>query len=239
MFFKPILLLSTSCASTDTCRKSVARIPNRHDANPHWFLSLRGLIPLLACNWDVLSTGPFSPLLLKPQVIHDTSGCPDDVHLVKLEALLVSSTSHGSKSFSERRAGNDQHDAEDPERMLHGFYGPYGTQTHETDLDACRQALEKLKRLFYIPFSPYSELLDERAGVHIWPGIVSQRYLDLLYDRVPEALVLLAYYCVLLKRADSHWHYRGVGVAMLEAVEEELSGEWLEWIQWAKDQPVA
>ena len=61
--------------------------------------------------------------------------------------------------------------------------------------------------------------------------------MKLVYERRPEALVVLAMYCVLLKQADWVWFLRGVGVKMLVAIEEELDTDWKPWIQWALEQP--
>lgn len=102
----------------------------------------------------------------------------------------------------------------------------------------CKQAFEELRRVFSLPYSVCRTWLDIKASCYIWPGVISQTFIELVYDRTPEALVVLAHYCVLLKMIDSCWYLKGIGKTMLEAIEEELDEEWLPWIQWPKEQPL-
>ncbi|KAH9207170.1 hypothetical protein DL95DRAFT_483984 [Leptodontidium sp. 2 PMI_412] len=103
-------------------------------------------------------------------------------------------------------------------------------------LDECIKTFDELRRVLCLPFAPY-QTFTIMSAVYFWPGMVSQEYMKLVYERRPEALVVLAHYCVLLKQADWVWFLKGVGVKLLNAIEEELDTEWKPWIQWALDQP--
>jgi hypothetical protein len=72
----------------------------------------------------------------------------------------------------------------------------------------------------------------------MWPGSVSQDFVELIYERDPRALVLLAHHFVLLKRNDYVWYLRGLGTGLLENIWEALGEEWRPWIQWPIEQPV-
>jgi len=167
-------------------------------------------MPLVAENWEVLKEGPFGPLLVTQHITKENCDNPDDYELEKLEALFEPS-------------------ANTPV-----------TTTSPSELEVCAQALAILRRVFRLPYAPNKTWLDVRGAVFIWPGAVSQEFVDLLFERRPEALVLLAYFCVLLKRINSYWYFEGLGVGLLERVGEGLDswGEgWREWIAWAEREP--
>lgn len=47
-------------------------------------------------------------------------------------------------------------------------------------------------------------------------GSVNQDFVELIYEKDPRVLVLLAHYCVLLKKNDHVWYLRGLGLRLLE-----------------------
>lgn len=112
------------------------------------------------------------------------------------------------------------------------------SKKHETDIKSCREALDELRREWALTCSPCRTLSAQNV-VYIWPGAVSQQYLRQLYDRRPEALIVLAHYCVLLKRVDSTWYWKGIGVGLIDAINDGLSPVWRPWIRWAIDQPLS
>jgi hypothetical protein len=108
----------------------------------------------------------------------------------------------------------------------------------ERELGECRQALEQLRRIWALLLSPCGFFAVQNV-IYIWPGVVSQGYIQLLHNRRPEALVVLAHFCVLLKRVHSTWYWKGIGLGLMGAICDELSPVWTPWIQWAVDQPVS
>lgn len=106
----------------------------------------------------------------------------------------------------------------------------------ETELAACRVALEELRRVSALPYAPCNTL-PSTSSVFLWTGTVTDEFLQLLYKRKPEALVVLAYYCVLLKRVNSIWYFKGVGETLLDAINNKLDKKWKPWIAWAVQQP--
>jgi hypothetical protein len=171
----------------------------RNDPNPHWFLALRALTPLMAANLEVLLTGPFAPLLQGRRVIRDTSNNPTDHELAKIVPILDSAPPHIALP--------------------------------------CKHALQELRREFSIPYCVARSWLSIKSACFIWAGVVNQPFLELVYDRCPQALIVMAHYCVMLKMVHTCWYLKGLGVTMLAEIEEELDNEWLPWIQWAKEQP--
>jgi hypothetical protein len=122
--------------------------------------------------------------------------------------------------------------------QLYNMLGESVPSSHvdEEALATCRVALDELRRVAATPYTARSPL-DAMAVVYIWPGTVQEDYIMLLHQRRPEALVILAHYCVLLKKIDSCWYTGGIGRNLLAACEMTLGTEWAPWIQWAVDQP--
>ena len=107
------------------------------------------------------------------------------------------------------------------------------------DLVACKEALEELRRLCACLHKPVTAVRTQvMIAIHVWPGTVSQRFVELMDERRPEALVLLAHYCVLLKKVNSSWWLQGVGERLLMAIDRELGSEWRPWIEWALEHPM-
>ncbi|KAN0121797.1 hypothetical protein V8E51_000123 [Hyaloscypha variabilis] len=114
-----------------------------------------------------------------------------------------------------------------------------GDSTSEEDMEVfevCTAALDELRRLFRCPHEPMRTRV--MIAIHVWPGTVSQRFVELMQERRPEALVVLAHFCVLLKKVDSCWWLAGVGKRMLAAIDDALDLEWKPWIKWPLDHPL-
>ncbi|KAE8448572.1 hypothetical protein EG329_008997 [Mollisiaceae sp. DMI_Dod_QoI] len=186
------------------------RIPSRDDDHPHWFQTIRGLMTLLSSHWHELARGPFAPLLAyDPRPVYDNS---NDKQLAKLEQLFPTPSmlpSHPNSS----------------------------TPSEEESFENCRGALKELRRVSALSRS--SPTLCIKTSIHTWAGGVSPGFVELIYDRDPRALVLLAHYCVLLKNNNDVWYLRGLGLGLLEHIRQILGEEWQPWIQWALEQPVS
>jgi len=201
------------------------RIPNRYDRYPHWFHTIRGQMAFLAKHFDELKKGPFAPLLRCEPVPNYPSDNPDDEHLTKLEGML-------------------QHPPSlDPLASLSST--PPSSCSSPTDLlfqdarkvEICKEALIELRTSLVLTH-PSNEALFGEASLRIWAGLISQDFVELIYERDPRALVILAHYCVLLKRNDRVWYIRGLGPGMLRNIWQVLGEEWRCWIQWPMEHPV-
>lgn len=60
------------------------------------------------------------------------------------------------------------------------------------------EALDDLRRIFAMIHTP-KQTISVKTLVYCWLARVSSRYLELMSERRPEALVLLAHYCVMLQ----------------------------------------
>ncbi|KAH7385034.1 hypothetical protein BKA64DRAFT_156324 [Cadophora sp. MPI-SDFR-AT-0126] len=65
-----------------------------------------------------------------------------------------------------------------------------------------------------------------------WPVTISTEYLGLLVAGRPEAMVVLACYCVLLYKWEHRWWLDGWPEFMLKVVDRELGGRLSCWMRW-------
>ena len=65
-----------------------------------------------------------------------------------------------------------------------------------------------------------------------WPIQISTEYLDLLKQRRPEALAILAYYAVLLHSHRNAWLVGGAGRYIIESISGYLGTYWENWLTW-------
>ncbi|KAI1940738.1 hypothetical protein LOZ57_005881 [Ophidiomyces ophidiicola] len=69
-------------------------------------------------------------------------------------------------------------------------------------------------------------------SVFRWPVVVPDAYLAHLKARRPMALVILAHYCVILRRLDACWWSQGWSGQLLEAIFRSLDVAWRPLLQW-------
>ncbi|CZR58316.1 uncharacterized protein PAC_08208 [Phialocephala subalpina] len=122
---------------------------------------------------------------------------------------------------------------------LHGMFSSdmsSSTPLSERIVENCKGALEDLRQIAGLSYSATS--FNGKTFACMWPGDLSQEFAELVYDRDPRALVIMAHYCVLLKRLDYVWFLESLGTGLLENIRQALAEEWLPWIAWALEQPV-
>ncbi|RDW64887.1 hypothetical protein BP6252_10538 [Coleophoma cylindrospora] len=77
--------------------------------------------------------------------------------------------------------------------------------------------------------------ISDHAATLAWMTLVPEEFILLVEDRVPEALLILANYCVMLKRLDSVWWCRGIADNLLRTLFKFLGGEmgkWERYLRW-------
>lgn len=92
-----------------------------------------------------------------------------------------------------------------------------------TTLADCRSSLEKLNILLTSDLQA-----SPRIGTVMgWPVLLRDDYLSLLQRRDPAALVVLAYYGLVLHQLDDVWWLRGLGTKTVSSVAALVGDEWL------------
>jgi len=102
-----------------------------------------------------------------------------------------------------------------------------------SSIQTCHNSLTNLQMYF----DSDNMLEDPSASTHqifAWLITTSEGYSDLLDQRRPEALVLLAYYSVLLHRRHKSWIIGDAGSRLLVYIQQHLGSRWSQWLAWPK-----
>jgi hypothetical protein len=96
-------------------------------------------------------------------------------------------------------------------------------------------------RLVFSMVSTASRRMNMRIGkfraIIAWTVLMPHRFCEMVEKRFPQALVLIAIYCILLKRVDEFWWMRGKAEGLFEAVQKELPDRsWNKWLEWPAEQ---
>jgi len=73
-------------------------------------------------------------------------------------------------------------------------------------------------------------LYGARTGVYAWPILVPTEYAELVLQRRPEALAILAHYAILLHRYRDSWMIGDGGRYMIKAITRYLGSYWAPWL---------
>lgn len=70
------------------------------------------------------------------------------------------------------------------------------------------------------------------ALVQAWPCLAHEAVLDLLCNKTPEALLMLAYYGVLMHQHRHFWTYANVGQVLVRTIARYLGPDWQHFMVW-------
>ena len=115
-----------------------------------------------------------------------------------------------------------------------------GSELSPSSRDACRVAVDALRRMFDAqepPAGSGTSIQTENQPPQIsdaqkWLVSVPYDYINLLARRQPEALVILAYYAVMLHQARGHWVVGNAGEALIRGIGDYLGAYWAGWLEW-------
>ncbi|KAE9377699.1 hypothetical protein N431DRAFT_541355 [Stipitochalara longipes BDJ] len=104
--------------------------------------------------------------------------------------------------------------------------------THSTTL--YKQAATSLASAFATT-APASDFTTWDA-LRVWPMRLSLPFLEMVREGQPGALVLLAHYCILLKKIEGEWFFEGRSRRLMGAILGRLGREWWKWIEWPMEE---
>ena len=70
------------------------------------------------------------------------------------------------------------------------------------------------------------------AAVQDWLMGVPAHYIELLNQKQPEAVVVLAHFAVLLDRVAEHWFVGDLGIRLMRLIDNHLGSSWEGWLEW-------
>ncbi|CZR56677.1 related to regulatory protein involved in control of sterol uptake [Phialocephala subalpina] len=99
----------------------------------------------------------------------------------------------------------------------------------------CQEAMEKMSWVYNARLGSMSPggFANPRM-VTTWPIMVSAEFTDLLVERSPEALIVLAHFAVLLHQCRKLWVVGNAGTILLDALGGYLPKEWDCWLVWPR-----
>ena len=121
--------------------------------------------------------------------------------------------------------------------QLESLYGRRGSLaiprsgSAEDETETYRKTLSLLREAFALSYSPWQQL-GVKTIISDWLEKIPRGFLDLLGERRPKALILLAHLACLLKRAEHFWYMKGAGERIVSTILISVGEEWLDWIQW-------
>ena len=104
-------------------------------------------------------------------------------------------------------------------------------QGDEEDITACKMALGQLRHCF-VKLNNKTPDECEVSLAFLWPVMIPERFLTMLHKKRPEALIILAHYCVILHHLDGYWWMRGWAGHIMDNIQRELRNEWQYWLEW-------
>ncbi|EPE32175.1 hypothetical protein GLAREA_07308 [Glarea lozoyensis ATCC 20868] len=132
------------------------------------------------------------------------------------------------------REKEDQLEEED-ERSFDSFHEALTSSLiPETQKAVLIEALNQLRRIFC--FMSSHHYISKLSAVMSWFMTISDEYLLMLENKMPEALVIVAFYAVAIKRLPYMWWLEGKSENVLQTVLDELGGSWESHTRWAVEQ---
>lgn len=98
------------------------------------------------------------------------------------------------------------------------------------DRATCALILAELKQMYDIVLKQQGQ--SSIASILMFPKQDSAPFSALIKQRAPQALVILAYYCVLLDVLDSRWWIHGWGGRVIRDIMGAVDEQWQTWIEW-------
>ena len=101
------------------------------------------------------------------------------------------------------------------------------------EADALRETLDILRETYSFMSLPVPDSGIDPGGASLsWPIRVPEAYIQMVNRRQPEALILLAHYCLLLNKMEKVWWMSGMSRHLLQTIHKTIGKEWESWITW-------
>jgi hypothetical protein len=141
---------------------------------------------------------------------------------VLLESPLKSFLEGEGKALDQGSSGH-----ECLELLSHVDAMPFDTITG----DAYRRAIEHLQKAFDASRAD-SLRLSTIGPIIFWPVTITPKYIDLLSERRPEALVILSHFGVLIHSRRDLWILGDSGLYIISAIKDYLGPSWESWLHY-------
>ena len=120
--------------------------------------------------------------------------------------------------------------------LLSSAWNNYDCTLNVEEKGVLDQTLNNLKRAFSM--LSFNGEVSKLSIVMAWFSWISEEYLKMCEEKIPEALLLVVYYCVALKRAAYMWWVEGKAENLLRTVVVEFPCDkrWERYLKWPVEQ---
>jgi hypothetical protein len=108
---------------------------------------------------------------------------------------------------------------------------PHSSDLSPSSIAAYDGPIERLQWMYALADVPATTHSTFR-WLLAWPLQLKDDYLKLLHERRPEALVVLAYYGVILHFYRNSWAVGNSGTLMINAINSHIGSYWARWMVW-------
>ena len=147
-------------------------------------------------------------------------------------------TANGPMSFCLREGPTEIDLSYGPEdthlASLDGVFASWepSPETQSSEIEAYQATLMLLRETF-AALAQRQPGVGPKVALLVWVEKFPQRYLELLGEQRPAALILLAHYCVMLQRCGArYWYAEGAAERIMSMVYHALEQKWRHWIAW-------
>lgn len=99
-----------------------------------------------------------------------------------------------------------------------------------TSIQICRDATKILEKSFQMYHHIAKVSARRSASIMTFPVHVSAEFTAMIDQQKPEALIILAFYAVLLHWCRNAWIVEDAGRFIIESIAERLQGYWSQWL---------
>lgn len=110
---------------------------------------------------------------------------------------------------------------------------PSNSDLSTAAVQAYHSAIERLQHAFSLSGAPSRSYCTIRTALR-WPMELEDDFLNLLNARRPEALIILAYYGVLLHSFRDSWMAHQSGASLVRVIATSVGQFWEPWLAWPR-----
>lgn len=116
-------------------------------------------------------------------------------------------------------------------KSLSRLWAAHNSSLSRVEIDALNEALSLLHEVYEL-IPSYNTQTCPIAATFSWAVRISDAYITMVIKEQPEALVLLAHYCIVLQQVDKFWWICGMSRHLLDYIRITLDPQWERWIEW-------
>ncbi|KAI1169519.1 hypothetical protein F4777DRAFT_572846 [Nemania sp. FL0916] len=98
----------------------------------------------------------------------------------------------------------------------------------------CSAALAFLKAVSCVPEGPRNSVYQTTRVIQ-WAVQVPEDFITLVEERRPEALIITAYFALLIHESRGHWIYGDAGAFIIRSITKFLGRHWADWLAWPNE----